>query len=309
MYPAQLANNNKLDFYPEDFFPNRTLANVEAFIMYTKTWYMHRHQFYEINIISEGEGRHYVEHQVHDAPVGCVFPLPPGVRHGYYAPNEIAAYHILLHPSFFTQYARELSILPGYPLLFEIEPYLRQSSNNSLFLTLDQTQMNRLSVEFYELLDFCNGDIGGKEVLKNAKVLTIIALLSDWISAKPHIRKCNYSHKYTFEMIQSMEYIQQHYNEKLTIENLASIAHMSRSAFAAYFLDFVKCPPKQYQIQCRLKKARELLLYTSFSATEIAQECGFYDSSHFNRIFELAEGVCPLQFRKNALNAVNKDDQ
>ena len=44
---------------------------------------MHSHEFYEINIIAEGTGRHYIENNSYPITSGDFFIIPPNVRHGY----------------------------------------------------------------------------------------------------------------------------------------------------------------------------------------------------------------------------------
>lgn len=295
-YPASLKDANKTDYQHEDFFEDKELDYVHAAVMSEQVFYMHQHRFYEINVIAAGEGKHYIEKQSFDAPVGCVFPLPPGIRHGYYAPEKIHAFHIMIHCAFFEQYARELKNIPGNALLFEIEPYIRSENQNSFFLTLNAEKMKIFEREFFDLLDICNSNVGGKSVMKNFKALYIIGLLSNWISEENHLAERT-GGKYYMDIVKSMEYIQMHFQENLNICDLAEMLNMSRSTYLSYFNRICKCTPARYQLECRLKNAEKMLLYSDASIAEIAQECGFYDSSHFIRFFEREKGISPSKFR------------
>ena len=296
-YPERLPDHNKLDWSHQDFFSSEELCYVTAAVMSEHAFYMHRHQFYEINVIAQGTGRHYIENRSYDAPVGCVFPLPPGIRHGYYSHEVIHAYHIMLHRAFFEQYARELKNLPGYTLLFEIEPYLRREAGHPLFLTLEGDKMVSFREEMHKLLDLCGMQIGGIQVLKNIEALQIIAMLSRWISSHHHLDERTRDRKYSLEIVRSMEYIQMHFTEKLSIDFLARQANLSRSTYLQYFQEICRCTPAKYQLTCRLKLAKKYLRFTAMTVTEIAQECGFYDSSHFIRCFEQSEGLRPMAYR------------
>jgi len=58
--------------------------------------------------------------------------------------------------------------------------------------------------------------------------------------------------------------------------------------------------PHRYVIQCRLKRARELLATTQLSLTEIALISGFADQAHFSRRFHESIGEPPREFRRRA---------
>lgn len=49
----------------------------------------------------------------------------------------------------------------------------------------------------------------------------------------------------------------------------------------------------------RLNIAKQLLLESDFSITEIAYRCGFSDASYFSKVFRSSVGVSPLEYRKN----------
>lgn len=299
-YPKQLPDDlYKVEWYHEDFFENRELCFVHShYHGIGRSLDMHRHNFYEINIVNRGVGRHYINDRSYPASVGCVFPLPPGVRHGYYNISDLNVFHILISCAFFEQYARELRDIPGCSLLFEIEPYLRSAFDQSLFLTLRNEQMSLLMPELDSLAAIDSLPVGGKDVLKDAKALYIIGLLSGWISSERHLAERANSEKYALDIVRSMAYIQTHYPEKLSVDALADAANMSRSTYLRHFGRIAKCSPLQYQTACRIKRAKELLVFTDLPAAQIAQECGFYDSSHLIRFFSKAEGMSPMLYRE-----------
>jgi len=50
----------------------------------------------------------------------------------------------------------------------------------------------------------------------------------------------------------------------------------------------------------RLAAAEDLLRNSDMTIDEIAYQCGFYDSNHFNKHFKTAYGTSPGKFRRNA---------
>ncbi|MEZ1842764.1 helix-turn-helix domain-containing protein, partial [Pseudomonas putida] len=56
-------------------------------------------------------------------------------------------------------------------------------------------------------------------------------------------------------------------------------------------------PPHTYQLQCRVRQAKRLLLEERPLA-ELAQHLGFYDQAHFSRLFRRTYGLPPARLRQ-----------
>jgi transcriptional regulator GlxA family with amidase domain len=86
-------------------------------------------------------------------------------------------------------------------------------------------------------------------------------------------------------------------SKRFTVEALASIAGMSRSAFAARFTQAFGRTPLNLLKSERLRRARELLATTNAPVDQIARTVGFSSRSHFSHAFRTAYGVDPSNFR------------
>ena len=67
--------------------------------------------------------------------------------------------------------------------------------------------------------------------------------------------------------------------------------------------------PYNYLVNFRITQAKELLVLTDHSVSEIAQEVGFGDASNFSTRFVKATGQSPLQYRKSALKSAGNPEQ
>lgn len=101
-------------------------------------------------------------------------------------------------------------------------------------------------------------------------------------------------------------YIQAHYADKIEIATLAKISHISVSQLERRFKKLFKITPLKYIHQVRLHAATQLLSRTRNSIGNIAIDCGFYDQSHFTRLFKAAQGVSPLEYRKKHSGGVDE---
>lgn len=89
-------------------------------------------------------------------------------------------------------------------------------------------------------------------------------------------------------------------SEPFTVEVLARIAGMSRSAFAAQFAAIFGQSPMQLLKEVRLRRAGELLVTTTLSVEAVARNVGFAGRSNFSRAFRELFGADPSAYRATA---------
>ena len=94
------------------------------------------------------------------------------------------------------------------------------------------------------------------------------------------------------------DHVLAHYAEPLAVADLAKLAHLSVSQLQREFRRLFAMSPNDYVMRVRLDMARLRLEQTMEPAGRIALDCGFYDQSHFTRIFRRATGMSPLEYRR-----------
>lgn len=97
------------------------------------------------------------------------------------------------------------------------------------------------------------------------------------------------------------EEINRRYSEKLTLEELASLAGMTPTAFSRFFKRRTGRTLSEYIIDIRLGHASRQLVDTTMTIAEICYDCGFTNLSNFNRAFKRKKGCSPRTFRDNYL--------
>lgn len=96
----------------------------------------------------------------------------------------------------------------------------------------------------------------------------------------------------------SVTFIAEHYNEKISVDTLASIAAMSRRSFFRNFEEITGTTVSQLTLLVRLKNALPPLVYTEKPLDEIAQEVGLYDKSRLSHAFSEVYGMSPAKYRE-----------
>lgn len=125
-----------------------------------------------------------------------------------------------------------------------------------------------------------------------------------WLLLMKEAEKQNAPPPVSQERIQLMlTYIQQHFREKLTLEQIAAAAAVSERECLRCFRSCIQTTPFSYLTDYRIQVAERLLRTTDRSVTEIALETGFADGAYFAKLFRQARSVSPSQYRKNLRRA------
>ena len=94
-----------------------------------------------------------------------------------------------------------------------------------------------------------------------------------------------------------LDYIDSHYTEELTLDDIADFSGFSKYHFTRLFKQYTDSTFYDYLSFRRIKSAEELLAKPELSITEIALQSGFSSISTFNRIFKQKKGCTPSEYR------------
>ncbi len=101
-------------------------------------------------------------------------------------------------------------------------------------------------------------------------------------------------------LLRARDHIEARYMDDPKIENLAEVAHLSRSHFLRMYRAGFGTTPHQDLLARKLRSACELLSDSKLSVTEVADASGFGNRCAFSRLFSQRYGVSPRQYRKAA---------
>ena len=100
-------------------------------------------------------------------------------------------------------------------------------------------------------------------------------------------------------MKQMLNWIHEHYKEKIFLEDIAKAGQLSRSECCRYFKRILDTTPLNYVADYRFQKSAVLLKQTDVSVTEAAYQTGFSSTSYFIGKFKQSMGMTPLQYKKS----------
>ena len=100
-----------------------------------------------------------------------------------------------------------------------------------------------------------------------------------------------------------LNYIDFHYMEPLSLDTLAGRFSVNKNYLSTRFHKEKGMTVTDYINQIRVNRASGLLLHTSMSIQQVAEQCGFTDGNYFARIFKKLQGATPNEYRGSAQRA------
>lgn len=97
-----------------------------------------------------------------------------------------------------------------------------------------------------------------------------------------------------------LQFIHEHYPEKITVAEIAKSASISESECLRCFRSTIRRTPNQYLRQYRIQQAANLLASTEEKISAVAQACGFDDLSFFAKTFRELRGKPPSDYRNDS---------
>ena len=268
-------------------FPISTEYNcLSIFADYTAGCHWHRD--YEALIALDGPMDYSVNGQHVRLEKGdAIFVNSGRLHYGYSEAHRECHYcYAVFHPEL-------LGLTPAVASLLE---QLNQDGSPDYWL------LSAKSAEDQKIIDrirFLCDHAGAREAL------TVIAACA-WILDKMH-RKCvagkDHPADPDWAVIRKMTgYIQNHYSEKIRLEEIAIAGAVCRSKCCLLFRDRLHTTPMNYVIRYRLEKACDLIR-SGHSITDAAFSSGFQGSSYFSESFRKQYGLSPSSYAKSVGDA------
>ncbi|MBE5908459.1 MAG: helix-turn-helix domain-containing protein [Lachnospiraceae bacterium] len=134
------------------------------------------------------------------------------------------------------------------------------------------------------------------------EMFTVQQLLFFWQILYEHFpieEKKVAGHSKHYDQIRDMiSYIENHYTEQITLDDVAVAAHLSRSECSRVFKKVMGTSLFSFIQNYRIEKSCALLTETDAPISEIAESCGFSDGNYYTKVFQKVMGCSPSTYRK-----------
>ena len=254
---------------------------------------LHWHDEMELVVIKKGQGYVSVDFDKHLVHSGDIIMICPGCLH---AIEQDASYkmeyeNIIFKPELLSSGANDLCMLQY------MKPLLDGTLPVEHFLTPAHEVFESLSNCIRQIDLVCADQTTGWQLaVKSALFYFFFLLISE---RQKKTISISHNPKSLEKMKTVLKYVEEHYTEKLTIDDMAKLTFYSKSHFMKFFKVHMGTGFTEYLNDYRPTMAARLLKSSDESILMIAEESGFDNLSYFNRIFKRKYGVSPGSYRKS----------
>ena len=246
---------------------------------------IHEHDFYEINVVIEGNGTHTIHNRSLSVKKGDVFLISPNTPHSYVNGNNLTVYHIVVSRELIEKHYEDGKRTNGFLMFMEIEPFLRTIDGNNVYLHLTPLELQKFTEE---IADSSLENENGRRPTLPLNIHIFFKILYRF--SMLFYNQVNSGHsenmKHYEQVLNAMEYIHTNFDQKIPLELLCKICYLSRSTLLRAFEAICGCSPLYYHQKYRAKKAVSMIESSDYTKTRIAHLCGYYDLSHMERCIE-----------------------
>lgn len=136
----------------------------------------------------------------------------------------------------------------------------------------------------------------------SAAIYSLLTKISQTIFKKQEMKISQTTQK----LLPAIRFIEENYNQDITLADIASSVALSPYYLCKLFHNTYSVSPIRYLRQVRINHAKEQLLNTASSVSQIAARCGFHDVRYFCMAFKNQEGISALDFKKSYFKS-NRD--
>ena len=250
--------------------------------------YYHWHQCVEFLYVSDGYGIVVVDNRHYTARPGRLFIFPPFRLHKVHV--DASARNQYYRTTMHIEQSSVTAALRDFPR--QQAQFAALAASNVPAQVYDLSE--RAEVMACILDQFCEREGSQTDAREVAfLVMQIMAFLPDQPQAA-------LSQQHTVAA-QIMQWVESHYQEKFSLDELASAIGLSRSYTSRIFRQQTGGSIHEYLLTRRIKKSCDLLRMTPLSIQAIAEKVGFSEMTYFITCFKKLIGQTPLQYRKHHL--------
>ena len=254
------------------------LLNV-ASARYGGDWHSvpHTHNHLELFFIVGGKGQFLIEDRLYPVDINNLVMINPNVPHTEVSLNAQPLEYIVLG-------------IDGIELA-------TTENSNGQFSILDHYESAEISGCLRNILrEMELKNPGYEDICQAYMEILIIRLMRTTSLAVPTEPQTVSTNR---QCAAVQRYIDLHFKEALTLEQLADEGHMNKFYLSHAFKKEYGISPINYMISKRIEESKYLLAETDLSMSQIAQLLGFSSLSYFSQVFRRSQNISPMEYRKS----------
>ena len=254
----------------------------------------HYHPEIELLFIQEGTGTQFVGDSIQRFEGGDLLLIGSDCPHYLRSDNKyfcgdphlnVSALVIHFNPSIFGK--DFLSLLENRP----IDQLLEKSKKG---LRITGVTKDEVTERMKKMIVADKGNM----VLNLYSMLDLLASGNDYELLGTRIMEGNHNLKETERINAIYNFSASHFKRKITIEEIAGVAHLSANSFCRYFKNKTKKNYSHFLNEIRVEYACKMIRENQLQVTQVGYEAGFNNFVNFNNAFKKIAGKTPSQYAK-----------
>lgn len=181
-----------------------------------------------------------------------------------------------------------------YDLKRLVQNIIYNMINTTSTLEFDVSHINKGKIKLFKEIDQCNDFI---------KILDKVNVLLDEIT---EIINLQIERKNSIILEKIIQYVEEHYNEDITLSDIADKLHLNYYYLSTYFKNQTSENLTTYINRIKIEKAQQLLRESQDTIAEISKVVGFSDHNYFSKVFKKHVGMTPSMYRRKELGWFKK---
>jgi AraC-like DNA-binding protein/quercetin dioxygenase-like cupin family protein len=254
---------------------------------------MNRHDYFEIVYVMSGTTTFKIEKRTFDVRKGDLVIVGPDLYHTNVTSSSVGLACLYFAPELI------LSSCGNEENAGYLVPFLRQGANFPHVISKHTNVPKAVFNDMQRILsELPAASSRARLSVRTYLKYVLVSLLQHYAGYLEELGKADRNERSLRRLKPIFDLIEGHSHETLQIRDAARACGMSKSRFMSFFKTCTGETFLSYLNCYRISKAQELLRNTGHSVSEIAQEVGFCDQSHFGFTFRKASGISPFAYRQ-----------
>lgn len=256
---------------------------------------IHRHDFHEMTVVLDGSCRYDYQGKTYQLSPGDTYITPAGEIHHYHDQQNLSLMNFIWYPDRLPINQDKLYAIPGYRTFFNLEPKSRSVFNFEHRLILLPENIYTMQMYYHRIEKELQSKSDGYELNVGLIFTELLVAVSRFYNEKQFHKDKGDNELQKLDKV--LNFLNENFKYQITREKAAKVFGSSESTFSRSFKRIMSESFFSYLLNLRLNHARNMLLNSDKSLSDISAACGFCDSNYLCYRFRKKFGESPYQYR------------
>lgn len=252
----------------------------------------HSHDYFQIIWVKKGQGQYTINFEKKEITDNSLIFIEPDIRHSVYLCGEMDIVNITFSTSFFEYLCPKMETLVKYDLFSMYDASTMVTVNCQV-----ANKINRILEAMLEEQECRTYPIS--KILRIGSLFTLFIIeIKRQLMAPMNIKKPSFAYSMTLNFRKALK---ENVCNTHHVKDYADLLCISQASLYRYVTATLGVSPLEVIHEELVTRAKQLLMTSTLTIKEIAEELGICDAMHFAKIFKNVTGESPDSFRNSAI--------